>query len=120
MLEKENILPEKIAYDKPSDKLIKFLKKYYNLKDYIPQNNNYVIFNEYFLNRQTFKNNDYGYEEDVDQNNNFGRNNYSKTKNTNSDWNNNYNDNKTQAKPRTLAATSSMVNLNTKSKTIKI
>lgn len=48
MLKHENIIPEKMAYDRPSDKLLKFLKKYYNLRNYIPQNNNFVIYNEYF------------------------------------------------------------------------
>lgn len=40
--------PHEIAYDRPSPKLISFLKKYFSLVDYIPQNNNYVIFKEYF------------------------------------------------------------------------
>lgn len=103
MLELENILPKKIAFDRPSDKLIKFLTKYYNLKDYIPQNNNYVIFNEYFVNKQTNKNNNsHNY---VDNNNKY----------TNSNWDNNNNNCKSQGKPRTLGATSSMVNLNSKS-----
>lgn len=50
MINHEKIHPEKIAYDRPSDKLLKFLKKYYNLRNYIPQNNNFVIFDEYFFN----------------------------------------------------------------------
>lgn len=55
MIAFENCSPDKIAYDRPSEKLIKFLKKYYNLKDYIPQNNNFVIFNDYFLNHSSKK-----------------------------------------------------------------
>ncbi len=55
MITFEGFAPEKIAYDRPSDKLIKFLMRHYNLKDYIPQNNNYVIFNEYFLNNEDNK-----------------------------------------------------------------
>ena len=110
MLENEDIQPEKIDYDRPSDKLIKFLKRYYNLKDYIPQNNNYVIFNEYFLNKQP---NNEGYEDEVENNTNFGVQNFRNTKNTISNWNMNH-DFRNQTKPRTLASTSSMVNLKTK------
>ena len=48
MLENEKINPEKLAYDRPSPKLIGFLKKHYGLINYVPQNNNYVIFNQYW------------------------------------------------------------------------
>ena len=48
MIEKENIEPRKLGYDRPSIKFINFLKKYYKLVDYIPQNNNYVVFKDYF------------------------------------------------------------------------
>ena len=48
MLQYQSIKADQIAYDKPSHKLIAFLKKYYQLYDYIPQNNNFVIFNAYF------------------------------------------------------------------------
>ena len=48
MLEKEKVNPEKLAYDRPSPKLLGFLKKHYGLINYIPQNNNYVIFNQYW------------------------------------------------------------------------
>ena len=48
MLETEDAFPEKLAYDRPSPKLIGFLKKHYELADYVPQNNNYVVFNRYF------------------------------------------------------------------------
>ena len=44
----EQSVPAKIAYDRPSPKLIGFLRKYYNLSNYIPQNNNFVVFQEYF------------------------------------------------------------------------
>jgi len=53
MLAIEKILPEQIAYDRPSEKLLKFLNKYFNLKDFIPQNNNYVLFNEFFLKKMS-------------------------------------------------------------------
>lgn len=41
-----------MAYDRPSIKLLSFLKKHFNLYEYIPQANNFVVFNDYF--------NDYG------------------------------------------------------------
>ena len=48
MLEQEKIQPHKLGYDRPSDKFICFLSKHYNLKNYIPQNYNFVVFNLYF------------------------------------------------------------------------
>ena len=48
MLEYERIEPRKLAYDRPSFKFMNFLKKYYGLNDYVPQNNNFVVFNDYF------------------------------------------------------------------------
>lgn len=48
MLEVEKTAPHQLAYDRPSPKLIGFLKKHYGLSDYIPQNNNFVIFRQYF------------------------------------------------------------------------
>ncbi len=48
MLEVEKSEAHCIAYDRPSPKLIWFLKKHYGLSDYIPQNNNFVIFRQYF------------------------------------------------------------------------
>lgn len=48
MLAAEGVKPEKLAYDRPSEKLIGFLGKHYHLKRYVPQNNNYVVFNAYF------------------------------------------------------------------------
>ncbi|CAD8113097.1 unnamed protein product [Paramecium sonneborni] len=53
MLRIEILKPEKLAYDRPSPKLLGFLKKYYNLQTYIPQNNNYVIYSQYFDYKQT-------------------------------------------------------------------
>ena len=50
MLEVERVRPEKLGYDRPSEKLIGFLAKHYGLKRYVPQNNNYVVFNAYFEN----------------------------------------------------------------------
>jgi len=48
MLEYERIDPSKLAYDRPSPKLISFLKKHYGLSKFIPQNNNFVIFDQYW------------------------------------------------------------------------
>ncbi len=39
-----------IAYDRPSKLLLSFLNKHYKLVSFIPQNNNYVIFDQYFNN----------------------------------------------------------------------
>lgn len=44
----EQLLPAQVAYDRPSPKLIGFLRKHYGLADYIPQNNNFVVFNQYW------------------------------------------------------------------------
>jgi hypothetical protein len=41
--------PRKLAFDRPSDKLRSFLKKYYNLENFVPQPNNFVVFDEYGL-----------------------------------------------------------------------
>lgn len=41
--------PYKLAFDRPSDKFKSFLKKYYNLENFVPQPNNFVIFDEYGL-----------------------------------------------------------------------
>ena len=48
MLEDTGARPEKIAYDRPSEKLLKFLGKHFGLKRYLPQNNNFVVFSQYF------------------------------------------------------------------------
>ena len=48
MLKAENVHPAKLAYDRPSTKLQPFLKKHFGLSEYIPQNNNFVIFDKYF------------------------------------------------------------------------
>ena len=48
MLRNEKIEPHQIGYDRPSPKLIGFLKKHYQLVNFIPQNNNYVVFNDYW------------------------------------------------------------------------
>jgi len=50
MLKFENVKPSNLAYDRPSPKLIGFLKKHYSLIDFTPQNNNFVVFHDYFKN----------------------------------------------------------------------
>jgi hypothetical protein len=67
MLQAEVVEPHKLAYDRPSPKLKGFLAKHYNLRNFVPQNNNYVVFDDYFEDRgmgsligknNTFKAND--------------------------------------------------------------
>lgn len=48
MLERENFQPHKLAIDRPSDKLLGFMKKHYGLERTIPQMNNFVIFEGFF------------------------------------------------------------------------
>ena len=48
MLQEEGIGAEKFGYDRPSPKLLGFLSKYYGLKNYSSQMNNFVVYNEYF------------------------------------------------------------------------
>ena len=81
MLSKEKIEARKMGFDRPSPKFINFLNKYYGLNDYVPQNNNYVVFKDYFIDvpekrdkYDIYNNND----------NNYNYNNYS-------NYNNNYN-----------------------------
>ncbi|XP_036997229.2 alpha-tubulin N-acetyltransferase 1 isoform X5 [Artibeus jamaicensis] len=48
MLQKERVEPHQLAIDRPSQKLLKFLNKYYNLETTVPQVNNFVIFDGFF------------------------------------------------------------------------
>ena len=48
MLRREGVEPRYLAIDRPSEKLISFLRKHYNLSSIIPQVNNYVIFSGFF------------------------------------------------------------------------
>jgi alpha-tubulin N-acetyltransferase 1 len=48
VLEDSGYKPEKIAYDRPSEKLLKFLSKHFGLKRYLPQNNSFVVYSQYF------------------------------------------------------------------------
>ncbi|PNH04963.1 Alpha-tubulin N-acetyltransferase [Tetrabaena socialis] len=44
----EGLDPANLGYDRPSPKLLGFLKKHYGLNEYLSQSNNYVVFNRYF------------------------------------------------------------------------
>ena len=48
MLENERAVAARLAYDRPSHKLIGFCAKHFGLKSYVPQNNNFVVFDEYY------------------------------------------------------------------------
>ena len=48
MLRREEAQPRYLAIDRPSEKLISFLRKHYCLNTIIPQVNNYVIFSGFF------------------------------------------------------------------------
>lgn len=51
MMREEAIPVEHFAIDRPSDKLLNFLRRHYNLNKIIPQVNNFVIFDGFFANR---------------------------------------------------------------------
>ena len=50
-----NCEPAKVAYDRPSPKLLSFLSKHYGLKRYVPQNNNFVVYSQYFTSYKSGK-----------------------------------------------------------------
>ena len=86
MLQKENIEPRKLGYDRPSPKFINFLNKYYGLKNYIPQNNNFVVFKDYLIDEPKKKdkydiyNNKNNYYNNHNYNNNYLSNHYTEKK----------------------------------------
>eukprot|EP00397_Hematodinium_sp_SG-2012_P044247 GEMP01049379.1.p1 GENE.GEMP01049379.1~~GEMP01049379.1.p1 ORF type:complete len:301 (+),score=42.99 GEMP01049379.1:67-969(+) len=53
MLDNEQKSAHQLGYDKPSAKFMKFLSSRYSLCDYIPQNNNFVVFSKYFAEDNT-------------------------------------------------------------------
>lgn len=55
MLEYENFAPEDLAIDRPSEKLMSFLKKHYELTQKIPQMNNFVIYEGFFASHPSQK-----------------------------------------------------------------
>ncbi|KAF4522261.1 hypothetical protein B566_EDAN011957 [Ephemera danica] len=48
MLQAEGVKPGHLAFDRPSDKLLSFLVKHYNLCNIIPQSNNFVVYDSFF------------------------------------------------------------------------
>lgn len=48
MLKHEQVEASRLAYDRPSPKLLKFLEKHYGLASFVSQNNNFVVFDKYF------------------------------------------------------------------------
>ena len=48
MLNYENINPDSLAYDRPTLRLLSFLKKNYGLDNYITQSNSFIIFDSFF------------------------------------------------------------------------
>ncbi|CAH1132346.1 unnamed protein product [Ceutorhynchus assimilis] len=48
MLEREQLEPNKMAIDRPSDKFLGFLNKHYGLNTPVKQMNNYVVFDGFF------------------------------------------------------------------------
>ena len=104
MLKFEKKIPTELAYDRPSPKLLSFLRKYFGLTDFIQQNNNYVVFDEFFT--LISSNNNVTYDNDTNRaiknlttpkNNNYENNNYDNMngnyRNNNFDNNNNYRNN---------------------------
>ncbi|XP_022599848.1 alpha-tubulin N-acetyltransferase 1 isoform X3 [Seriola dumerili] len=52
VLQHKNLEPVLMAYDRPSPKLLSFLAKHYCLTQSVPQVNNFVVFEGFFLNRE--------------------------------------------------------------------
>lgn len=52
MLRLEKIPAYHLAIDRPSEKSLKFLEKHYNLRNAIPQVNKFVVYQEFFHDRQ--------------------------------------------------------------------
>lgn len=48
LLQDNNINASSIPIDRPSDKLLKFLMKHYNLRTIIPQANNFILYEQFF------------------------------------------------------------------------
>ncbi|XP_034400368.1 alpha-tubulin N-acetyltransferase 1 isoform X2 [Cyclopterus lumpus] len=51
MLQQKNLEPVLMAYDRPSPKFLSFLAKHFFLTQSVPQANNFVVFEGFFLNR---------------------------------------------------------------------
>jgi alpha-tubulin N-acetyltransferase 1 len=66
MLNYENIHPGLLAYDRPTLRLLAFLKKNYGLDRYTTQNNNFIIFDNFF-NPEAIPTNDTEYDNDTNR-----------------------------------------------------
>lgn len=66
MLNYENIHPGLLAYDRPTLRLLSFLKKNYGLDKYTTQNNNFIIFDNFF-NPDAIPNNDTEFDNDTNR-----------------------------------------------------
>ncbi|CAN9504141.1 unnamed protein product [Ophioblennius macclurei] len=53
MLQHKNLQPVQMAYDRPSPKFLSFLAKHFCLTESVPQVNNFVVFEGFFLTRAT-------------------------------------------------------------------
>ncbi|XP_051519738.1 alpha-tubulin N-acetyltransferase 1-like isoform X4 [Myxocyprinus asiaticus] len=51
MLKHKRVEPEQMAYDRPSPKFLSFLEKHYDLRNSVPQVNNFVVFGGFFKSR---------------------------------------------------------------------
>ena len=84
MITREKVLPRKLGIDRPSIKFLNFLQKYYGLKDYVPQNNNFVVFKDYFTDepqkrdKYDIYNHNYNYNSTKKDNYNYNYNSNSK------------------------------------------
>mmetsp|Transcript_40803 Transcript_40803/g.64241 ORF Transcript_40803/g.64241 Transcript_40803/m.64241 type:complete len:257 (+) Transcript_40803:56-826(+) len=52
MLRQEGVEPRSLGYDRPSPKLIGFLRKHFGLVQYQPQANHFVVFDKYWSSRR--------------------------------------------------------------------
>ena len=114
MVNFERKYPEELAYENPSNQLINFLQKHYNLVNFVEQNNNYIVYDEFFNHIQnnltndnsTFRqiraisgkpnSNNYNINDNYDNynydnNNNINNNNMDNNINNNNNFNNDYN-----------------------------
>ncbi|XP_016126343.1 alpha-tubulin N-acetyltransferase 1-like isoform X4 [Sinocyclocheilus grahami] len=55
MLKHKRVEPERMAYDRPSPKFLSFLEKHYDLKNSVPQVNNFVVFSGFFQSRSVVR-----------------------------------------------------------------
>lgn len=50
MLHEEGLTPAQLAIDRPSEKLLSFMKRHFGLQSYTAQTNNFVVYHEFFDN----------------------------------------------------------------------